>query len=377
LSQENDLVLKGETYKNFINGIKSPATQLGYKRSLRRYLTFLKLKEVDDLLPHNPSPRHIESQIISYIMSLRESGIAYATIQFLIAPIFTFYQLNDVVLNRKKVSRYLGEYKRVAKDGAYTTEQIQTSLQNADARMRMIILLLASTGCRVGALPALTLGNLTKIPHYGLYKVTFYEGTNNEMYTFATRETAQTGIDNYLLYRKRMGENISFNEKTQRWEPEDVPLIRKQYDVNDLLQVKQPKPMELNAIRHLLTVHLIRCGLRTREHPTAPQSNGKIRKPFSLSKGFRKRCISLFIEAGLNHEIRELIVDHATQLDQNYFRPTEDQVLREYLKAEPYLTIDSSLRLQQEVETLRVEKNSWLELKNEIEKVKTYLKEHP
>lgn len=173
------------------------------------------------MLPNNPSPRYIETQIISYIMSLRESGIAYATIQFLIAPIFTFYQLNDVVLNRKKVSRYMGEYRRVAKDGAYTTEQIQTALQNADARMRMIILLLASTGCRVGALPALTLGNLTKIPDYGLYKVTFYEGTNNEYYTFTTRETAQTGIDN-------------------------ASLIRQQFDINDLLQVKQPKPGELS-----------------------------------------------------------------------------------------------------------------------------------
>lgn len=369
MNQENDLVLKGETYKHFINGIKSPATQIGYKRSLRRYLGFLKLKEVDDLLPHNPSPRYIESQIISYIMSLRESGIAYATIQFLIAPIFTFYQLNDVVLNRKKVSRYMGEYRRVAKDGAITTEQIQTSLQNADARMRMIILLLVSTGCRVGALPALTLGNLTKIPDHGLYKVTFYEGTNNEYYTFTTRETAQTGIDNYLLYRKRSGENISFNEKTQRWEPDNAPLIRQQFDVNDLLQVKQPKPVELNAIRHLLTVHLIRCGLRTREHVTAPQSNGKIRKPISLSKGFRKRCISLFIEAGLNHEIRELLVDHATQLDQHYFRPTEDQVLKEYLKAESYLTIDPSIRLAQENQTLKQEVTRFDKMQKQIEEL--------
>jgi hypothetical protein len=221
----------------------------------------------------------------------------------------------------------------------------------------MIILLLASTGCRVGALPSLTLRNLTKIPDYGLYKITFYEDTNNEYYTFTTRETAQTGIDNYLLYRKRMGENISFNEKTQRWEPDNVPLIRRQFDVNDLLQVKQPKPMELNAIRHLLTVHCIRCGLRTREHPTEPQSNGKIRKPVSLSKGFRKRAISLFIQAGLSHEIRELIVDHATGLDASYFRPSEKQVLEEYLKAEPMLCIDPSIRLSQKVETLTIEKS--------------------
>ena len=44
-------------------------------------------------------------------------------------------------------------------------------------------------------------------------------------------------------------------------------------------------------------------------------------------------------------------------LDQHYFRPTEDQVLAEYLKAEPLLTIDPAMRLHQEVETLRVEKS--------------------
>jgi hypothetical protein len=375
--QENDfdLVLKGEIYQHFIDGIKSPSTRSGYRCSLKRYLSFLRLKEVDDLLSRNPSPRLIESQIISYIMSLREDGIAYATIQFLVAPIFTFYQLNDVVLNRKKVSRYLGEYKRVAKDGAYTTEQIQTALQNSDTRMRMIILILSSTACRVGALPVLTLGNLTKKPDLGLFKIVFYEGTNNEYYTFTTRECAQTAIDNYLLYRQRCGEKISFNEKTQQWEPLDTPLIRQQFDINDLLQVKQPKPMKLNAIKDALTVHLVRCGLRTKEHPTAPQSVNRIRKSVSLSKGFRKRAISIFIEAELNHEIRELICDHATQLDQNYFRPTEDQVLREYLKAEPMLCIDPSIRLAQENQTLRVERSSWESLREEVNGLKELLKQ--
>jgi hypothetical protein len=59
------------------------------------------------------NPKVIESQIIDYIMSLREDGIAYKTIQFLTTPIFTFYQLNDIILNRKKISWYLGEYKKI------------------------------------------------------------------------------------------------------------------------------------------------------------------------------------------------------------------------------------------------------------------------
>jgi hypothetical protein len=92
-------------------------------------------------------------------MSLRNGVVSYATIQFLVAPIFTFYQLNDVILNRKKVSRYLGEYKRVVRDGSYSTEQIQQMLRNADYRMSLIIQLLSSTACRIGALPGLVLGN--------------------------------------------------------------------------------------------------------------------------------------------------------------------------------------------------------------------------
>jgi integrase len=152
-------------------------------------MNHLKIINVDDLFLHSSNnPKLIESQIIDYIMSLRSSGVAYSTIKYLVAPIFTFYQLNDVLINRKKVLRYIGEFKKVVRDAAYTTEQIQQILQNADQRMRMIILLMASTGCRIGSLPSLTLGNLTKRPDYGLYKIMFYEGTNNEYYTFTTRE---------------------------------------------------------------------------------------------------------------------------------------------------------------------------------------------
>lgn len=357
MSETKVVVLSGKSYINFINAIRSPATRKGYENSLIRYCKHLKLKEADDLLLHSENPKFIESQIIDWIMSLRQEGVSYATIKFLVAPIFTFYQLNDVLLNRKKVLRYLGEYKRVVRDQAYTTEQIQTALQNADQRMRMIILLLSSTGARIGSLPSLVFRNLTLMPEYGLYRITFYEGTNNEYYTFTTRECATTGIDNYLNYRKRSGENISFNQSTNRWEPEDIPLIRQQFDINDILQVRQPQPMTLQGLRIALYYHFIRCGLRQVEHLTE-SNNNRVRKSIPLFNGFRKHVISTFIEAGLNHEIRELIVDHNTGLDANYYRPSETQVLEEYLKAEPLLTIDPSMRLQQENQVLKIDRTN-------------------
>jgi hypothetical protein len=119
------------SYLNFVNAIRSPATKTVYINSLKRYMNYIKITEVDSLLEIN-SPKVIESQLIDYIMSLRQDGISYSTIKYLVAPIFTFYKLNDVLLNKKKVFRYLGEFKRVVKDKAYTTEQIRQALQNAE-----------------------------------------------------------------------------------------------------------------------------------------------------------------------------------------------------------------------------------------------------
>jgi hypothetical protein len=101
-------------YLNFVNGIRSPATKTVYVNSLKRYMNYVKATEVDTLLETN-SHKVIEAQLIDYIMSLRQDSISYSTIKYLVAPIFTFYQLNDILLNKKKVFRYLGEFKIVGR----------------------------------------------------------------------------------------------------------------------------------------------------------------------------------------------------------------------------------------------------------------------
>ena len=152
----SQIILQGKGYDSFINAIKSPKTKIAYVQSLRRYLNHRKMTEVDNLLL-DQNPRLIESQIVDYVMTLRSEGIAYTTIQFLIAPVLTFYSLNDVVLNKRKISRYFGEYKRRVKDRAYTSEEIWKALQIADQRMKVIILMLTSTGQRIGSLGDITL----------------------------------------------------------------------------------------------------------------------------------------------------------------------------------------------------------------------------
>ena len=106
------------------------------------------------------------------------------------------------------------------------------------------------------------------------------------------------------------------------------------------------------------------------EHPTAPNSSNRVRKSIPLFKGFRKRVISTFIEVQLKLWNKELIVDHNTGLDANYYWLTEDQVLQEYVKAERLLIIDPTMRLKEENKFLKVRADRLENVISEIEEMK-------
>ena len=59
---------------------------------------------------------------------------------------------------------YLGKkLETKEEDRPYTRQEIQTMLRTAnDIRSKIIILLISSSGIRMGAIPSLKLGNLTK-----------------------------------------------------------------------------------------------------------------------------------------------------------------------------------------------------------------------
>lgn len=52
--------------------------------------------------------------------------------------------------------------RRLKEDKAYTHKQIERILKYADRRGQVMVLLMASTGMRIGALPQLTIGSLEK-----------------------------------------------------------------------------------------------------------------------------------------------------------------------------------------------------------------------
>jgi integrase len=57
---------------------------------------------------------------------------------------------------------FKGEYTRKVVDRAYIREEISRILNVSDLRLKSLILLMATAGLRIGAIPELRLSNFTK-----------------------------------------------------------------------------------------------------------------------------------------------------------------------------------------------------------------------
>jgi len=304
----------------------------------------------------------IEKDIISYVLHLRKEKFAFATINTRLAAILLFYTMNDIVINRKKIGKFQGEKIKAIKDRAYTKEEIQKIIENCDIKFKVVISLMASTGCRIGAIPKLKISDLKYIEEYKLHQIIYYIGTTDEYYSFTTPECSKY-VKEYLEYRTRSGENLTNNS----------PLIRDTFEINDLPRIKSPRHLTKDALVYYIRTIAIKAGLRKNvasiiidreaEEEKEEESTSKKkdhrksgRNIVALNHGFRKFVHTKMTLAKVDIEIREILLGHSIGLSDAYYRPTSEQCLEEYLKVVDDLTINDENRLLKQVQELK-EKN--------------------
>ena len=326
------VTLPGNSYRIFIEGLKSPVTKAAYSYALLKYMNYLKITNPDDLLIHQDNPKIIQDQIVEYMIQLKNPphSLRYATRSQYLAAIITYYDLNDVALSKKKIYRYLGEEERPIENRGYTTEEIAKMLEICDERTRAIVLLLASTGIRIRAIIELKVEDLVMVPDYHLYQVWVYSDSNQRYLTFTTPEAAKA-IDVYLKYRERYGERLTPKSS----------LFRDQFDREDVVSIHDVKPL-IRTVERITELH---------------SEKGKIRKNVKLTAGFRKFFDTQLIYARVEPRTKELFMGHSIGLDDHYFTPGDTYVLQEYLKAVDNLTINEENRLRIKVEELTKKKN--------------------
>jgi integrase len=305
---------------------------------LKKYLEITGINSTSLLVEKDP--RIIERQIIDFINMMKKEGKSWGAIHNYVAMILAFYKINDIVLNTTKISHFMPEQRKVKKDRGYTHEEISKMLQFADERTRVIILLLASTGMRIGAISSLKMGNVDMNNN----KITVYENEREEYFVFMTPECKQA-LDNYIDMRSRYGEKIN----------DDSFLIREQFDIRDKFAIGKCKAIGRQVLQWKLRDIAKRSNVRSKQVP--------------IAHGFRKFTMKQFVDSKINPEIREMLLGHKIGLASAYYRPTEQDMYEEYMKAVNSLTINEENRLKIKVELLERDKSTYEKLDARIDAI--------
>jgi site-specific recombinase XerD len=151
-------------------------------------MAYLRLNKHEDVF-FKADVKTIESKIIDFIIDLKDRRKSSpSTISQYVSAVKLFYDMNYVTsLNWKKIHAYQPEYYKVVEDEAYTHDQIKRMVDVADLRDKAIILLMTSTGMRIGAVPKLRLEDIksveennTEVPRS--YQITVYKKAKEQLF---------------------------------------------------------------------------------------------------------------------------------------------------------------------------------------------------
>ncbi len=355
---QTQTVLEGRSYFNFINSLKSEFTKKNYQCALTRFLNHYNI--TTEALAKT-SARDIENLLIEYIVRLKKDNKSSSALSITVSSITHFCVMNDISIMTKKIAKFKGEHETErSNDRGYSHEEILTLVQSAPLRLKVIFLVMASTGCRIGALPILRLSDLKKMK--GLYQFTIYANSPNQRYvTYCTPECS-AAIDSYLAYRKRFGEKLT----------PDSYLIRKDFDINDIEQIrKKSDPIAYDTFKVIIRNQVIKTGIRS---PFLVDSHKRHEVP--MNHGFRKFFETRLIESGVNPMAVMRLAGHKNGgLDyKSYFRPNEEFILSQYELAIDALTIDPTKRMARKIQTMELEQSKYDRLAQAVQRLEAKMK---
>jgi len=354
-----------DAYSNFINSLDSEESRLTYRKSFVHFMRFCKKETYDQMLEEIQPTKKLEGLIRDFIIHLRdEKKVSSSTIMTYSAAVAHFYEMNDVIINWRKLRKFKGKMRKVVEDVPYTRDQIKTLLDRATPRDRCIILLMASAGLRRGGLPGLRLKDLQRIPKYSLYKIFVYKKEQEQYITYCTPECAKL-IDQYLDWRARLGEELTAAS----------PLFRKEFDTP---AAAKPQPIVAGTISLMMARLLDRTGVRPRTQTSY------IKSSLMECHGFRKFFDTQCINHNMNPLYAEYLMGHKTGLMKSYFKPSDMELLEGndkslgYAAIIPYLTINATeeenQRLKQQLVRKEIEyTKGWEMARSQIIEIKKKL----
>jgi hypothetical protein len=341
----------------FLYALKAPETKRQYPRRLKVFLDFLKLdgtleqQSKEFLEKAKQNPQWAQNSIMQFIAFQKERArkgeISYSTIANYYKATKLFVEMNSdtPIINWKRIIRGVPSGRKAANDRAPTIEEIRKLSEYPDRRIKPTVYIMASSGIRIGAWDSLQWKHVTSITNDNgeviAAKLLIYPGDSEEYYCFITPE-AYTALKDWINYRSKHGENITSDSWLMRdlWQTTEMNYGAK-FGV-----ATYPKKLKSSGIKSLLERAIRAQGLYK------PLPAGVNRREWKGAHGLRK-----FYKSRTEQVMRpinvEITMNHDIGVSASYYKPQAREVLEDYLKAVPLLTINGdNVVLQKQVAEL-------------------------
>jgi hypothetical protein len=340
----------------FRYGLRAPDTKRQYPRRFQYFLNFLQFSGTlheqakQFTLKARENPNWAQESLMSFIdfqkERVRRGEISESTITNYYKATKLFCVMNDLVLNWRKISRGLPSGRRAANDRAPTIEEIRKLVEYPDRRIKPIVYTMASSGIRIGAWDYLQWKHIKPINNEKgeiiAAKLIVYFGDREQYYCFITSE-AYNALKEWMDFRASYGEIITGESWVMRdlWQTTNIDYGAK------LGLATCPKKLKSSGIKRIIERALWEQGLR---HTLA---KGVRRHEWKAAHGFRK-----FYKSRAEQVMKpihvEITMNHDIGVSASYYKPTEREILEDYLKAVDLLTINAdAIVLQKKVTELQ------------------------
>ncbi|MFC1754392.1 tyrosine-type recombinase/integrase [Thermoproteota archaeon] len=287
------------------------------------------LKLVDDpdkfLTKAKEKKRETEDELINKFSEL--NNLRPNTLRIKLSVLKSFFDYEEVQFNFKRISRTLPKARPYSNDRPPTVSEIRQLFDYCGTRNKVIVLIMLSSGCRVGAFNSFTIGDYKRLDS-GIGQIKIYRGSDEEYYSFLTPECCDL-LEKYLDDRRKNNEVFTSSS----------PLIR-------LVYSKKPRTKILPKVKVMKGSIISRqLYYLWRESGIKNIGNFEIKSAHCFRKFFKTRAGQV-----MKRDDVETLMGHSLSVSSSYYKPTLEYLSNEYLKAVNLLTISEAVEIKYQAE---------------------------
>jgi hypothetical protein len=358
-----------EPFVIFDYSIRSAQTKDSYFRRLRTFFQYSGIegesfrdKCNNFAIQGKKNPQWAFKLILAFIQYQKQrvahKEIKSGTLRNHQKTIKSFCESTDVFIPWKKITKGLPKGKRSSDDRAPTVEEIRLICNYPDRRISTIVSVMTSSGIRVGAWDFLKWGHITPIFDKNdkrtilAAKLRVYADDDDEYMTFISN-SAYCKLVEWMNFRERSGEKITSESWVLRnlWNTEK----NRRKNSNTLIKngISNPKKLSSIGVKRLMERAWWAQNLRIKNDPSSR------RYAVPVDHGFRRFYKTRCEIGGMKPANIELLLGHDIGISSSYYKPTEDELLKDYLDHVEHLLIDHEGKILTELNTLQKEYNGF------------------